>query len=200
MGLSADTNLASRIGQLDDYTFLTNSDSHSPWPHRIAREFNKIQLDDISYDSLCSAIINNQIVENILYIDSYKNIEDKYMLMITSNAYAKLVLASEYEKYRATVKATKISEDDKLILVTTVSKDNLDKNDLAVFTSDSYVLKFTLSNIPVVKKEAQGIKCIALNKTAKKSLVEIAVGPVAVIALGILLNILFMLGLFTPAA
>lgn len=64
LGLSADTNLASRIGQLDDYTFLTNSDSHSPWPHRIAREFNKIQLDDISYDSLCSAIINNQIVEN----------------------------------------------------------------------------------------------------------------------------------------
>ena len=40
----------------------------------------------------------------------------------------------------------------------------------------------------------------ALNKTAKKSLVEIAVGPVAVIALGILLNILFMLGLFTPVA
>ena len=40
----------------------------------------------------------------------------------------------------------------------------------------------------------------ALNKTAKKSLVEIAVGPVAVIALGILLNVLFVLGIFTPAA
>ena len=39
----------------------------------------------------------------------------------------------------------------------------------------------------------------ALNKTAKKSMVEIAVGPVAVIALGILLNILFVLGLYVPA-
>lgn len=40
----------------------------------------------------------------------------------------------------------------------------------------------------------------ALNKTAKKSLVEIAVGPVAVIILGILLNILFAIGLYTPIA
>ena len=64
LGLSADTNMASGIGQLDDYTFLTNSDSHSPWPHRIAREFNRIQLDDLSYDSLFSAIKNNQVIEN----------------------------------------------------------------------------------------------------------------------------------------
>lgn len=37
----------------------------------------------------------------------------------------------------------------------------------------------------------------ALNKTAKKQLVDIAVGPVAVIALGIVLNILVLLGLWS---
>lgn len=38
----------------------------------------------------------------------------------------------------------------------------------------------------------------ALNKTAKKQLVDIAVGPVAVILLGIILNILVIVGLWAP--
>ena len=64
LGLSADTYLADRIGQLNDYTFLTNSDSHSPWSHRIAREFNRICLDELSYDGVVSAIRNNMVIEN----------------------------------------------------------------------------------------------------------------------------------------
>ena len=32
--------------------FLTNSDAHSPWPHRLGREFNQIELEDISYTSI----------------------------------------------------------------------------------------------------------------------------------------------------
>ncbi|AZP04780.1 YhfT family protein [Jeotgalibaca ciconiae] len=39
-----------------------------------------------------------------------------------------------------------------------------------------------------------------LNKTANKPLVDMAVGPVAAIALGIIVNILYLLGLFVPAA
>lgn len=64
LGLSADTYLADRIAELNDYTFLTNSDSHSPWPHRIAREFNRICLDKLSYDGLVNAIKDNKIIEN----------------------------------------------------------------------------------------------------------------------------------------
>lgn len=37
-----------------------------------------------------------------------------------------------------------------------------------------------------------------LNRTAKKPLVDLAVGPVAAIALGIIVNILYLVGLFTP--
>lgn len=37
-----------------------------------------------------------------------------------------------------------------------------------------------------------------MNRTAKKPLVDMAVGPVAAIALGILVNILYVLGLFVP--
>ncbi|SEI79979.1 Protein of unknown function [Alkalibacterium gilvum] len=39
-----------------------------------------------------------------------------------------------------------------------------------------------------------------LNRTAKKPLVDMAVGPVAAIALGIIVNILFLLNLWAPAA
>lgn len=38
-----------------------------------------------------------------------------------------------------------------------------------------------------------------LNRTAKKPLVDMAVGPVAAIALGIIVNILYVLSLWTPA-
>ena len=37
-----------------------------------------------------------------------------------------------------------------------------------------------------------------LNRTAKKPLVDLAVGPIAAIALGIIVNILYLLGLFSP--
>lgn len=37
-----------------------------------------------------------------------------------------------------------------------------------------------------------------LNRTAKNPLVDLAVGPVAAIALGIIVNILYLIGLFTP--
>ena len=39
-----------------------------------------------------------------------------------------------------------------------------------------------------------------LNKTSKKPLVDMAVGPVATIAFGIILNILFILHLYVPVA
>lgn len=52
LGLSADTNMADRIEELQDIVFLTNSDAHSPWPHRLGREFNRLKLDDFSYTSL----------------------------------------------------------------------------------------------------------------------------------------------------
>jgi uncharacterized protein (TIGR00375 family) len=42
LGLSADTMMADRIAELSGYTFLTNSDAHSPG--KIAREYNILSL------------------------------------------------------------------------------------------------------------------------------------------------------------
>lgn len=47
LGLSADTYLADKISELEDKTFLTNSDAHSL--PKIAREYNIIKVEDISF-------------------------------------------------------------------------------------------------------------------------------------------------------
>ena len=64
LGLSADTFMADCISELKDFPFLTNSDAHSPWPHRLGREFNQIELADISYSSIKKAIAKRDIRAN----------------------------------------------------------------------------------------------------------------------------------------
>ncbi len=57
LGLSADTDYADRIAELERLTFLTNSDAHSPYPVRLAREFNRFEMNDITYAELRKAIL-----------------------------------------------------------------------------------------------------------------------------------------------
>ena len=64
LGLSADTDMADTVDELKDFPFLSNSDAHSPWPHRLGREFNEIELHDISYSSLKNAIKHKDIKAN----------------------------------------------------------------------------------------------------------------------------------------
>lgn len=64
LGLSADTDMADRIEELQDIPFLTNSDAHSPWPHRLGREFNEIEINRIDYPSLENALKDLKIKAN----------------------------------------------------------------------------------------------------------------------------------------
>ena len=56
LGLSADTFLADTISELERMTFVTNSDAHSL--PKIAREYNKIQVEDISFKEIVMALKN----------------------------------------------------------------------------------------------------------------------------------------------
>lgn len=64
LGLSADTDMADRIEELQEIPFLTNSDAHSPWPHRLGREFNEINVKDLSFPALARAIADKKITAN----------------------------------------------------------------------------------------------------------------------------------------
>ncbi len=54
LGLSADTYLADMISELEDKTFVTNSDAHSL--PKIAREYNKMLVNDISFKEVVKAL------------------------------------------------------------------------------------------------------------------------------------------------
>jgi len=68
LGLSADSNLADKIKELHNFTFLTNSDSHSPHPVRLAREFTRFEVKDATYDELKDAILRQKGNKPILNI------------------------------------------------------------------------------------------------------------------------------------
>lgn len=54
LGLSADTAMASRLSELDQFPFLTNSDAHSL--QKIAREYNKLYLQEPTFQELAMAL------------------------------------------------------------------------------------------------------------------------------------------------
>jgi uncharacterized protein (TIGR00375 family) len=56
LGLSADTQMADRISELSRLTFLSNSDSHSPWPERLGREFNRFDIPEPTFQEVRKAV------------------------------------------------------------------------------------------------------------------------------------------------
>ncbi len=56
LGLSADSDYADGIDELHELTFFSNSDSHSPYPIRLAREFNRLDITAITWDDIRSAV------------------------------------------------------------------------------------------------------------------------------------------------
>ena len=58
LGLSSDTELADTISELETRSFLTNSDAHSL--PKIAREYNKMLVNDISFKEVVKALKNEE--------------------------------------------------------------------------------------------------------------------------------------------
>jgi len=52
LGLSADSSYANKISELQDLVYLSNSDAHSPFPYRLAREFNTLDPNEVSFEGL----------------------------------------------------------------------------------------------------------------------------------------------------
>jgi len=77
LGLSADSDYADRISELHRLTFLTNSDAHSPLSNKLAREFNRMEVPDMSFDGLRKAILREEHYRVILNVGFYPQ-EGKY--------------------------------------------------------------------------------------------------------------------------
>ncbi len=58
LGLSADTDMADQIGELEPYTYVTNSDAHSLG--KLAREYQRMALKALNFQELRMALHNQQ--------------------------------------------------------------------------------------------------------------------------------------------
>ncbi|WP_297503628.1 TIGR00375 family protein [Thermococcus sp.] len=57
LGLSADSEMADRIRAHHGITYLSNSDAHSPMPHRLGREFNRFEIEETTFEEIRRAIL-----------------------------------------------------------------------------------------------------------------------------------------------
>jgi len=77
LGLSADTNMADRISELHNLTFTSNSDAHSPWPNKLGREFNVLEIAEISFEEVKKALNREQGRHCVLNV-KFNPLEGKY--------------------------------------------------------------------------------------------------------------------------
>jgi uncharacterized protein (TIGR00375 family) len=56
-GLSSDPPMNWRLSNLDRFTLLSNSDSHSFWPWRMGREANVFEFENVTYKEITQAIL-----------------------------------------------------------------------------------------------------------------------------------------------
>lgn len=88
LGLSADTSLADKMEQHHDLTFLSNSDCHSPWPHRLGREFNRFEVHKLNFEEIRKALLRKGDRGITLNVGLDPR-EGKYHCTACSNCYSK---------------------------------------------------------------------------------------------------------------
>lgn len=91
LGLSADSQMADRIKAHHRLTYLSNSDAHSPHPHRLGREFNRFEVQDATFEEVKKAVLKRGGRKIILNAGLDPRL-GKYHLTACSRCYAKYKL------------------------------------------------------------------------------------------------------------
>ena len=68
-GLSSDPAMNWRLSQLDRYTLISNSDSHSFWPWRIGREANVMEIPKLTYKNLINTLRTKEGFKYTIEVD-----------------------------------------------------------------------------------------------------------------------------------
>ncbi len=97
LGLSADSSYADRIKELKHIPFLSNSDSHSPYPIRLAREFNRLEVQELSWDEIKKAILFKG-GRKIVFNAGFPPEEGKYNRTACISCYTHYTLAEAKER------------------------------------------------------------------------------------------------------
>ncbi len=103
LGLSADTDYADKIKELHSRTFLSNSDAHSPRTNKLAREFNQLEVSELSFQDICRALKREGGRRPTLNVGFYPE-EGKYNRTACTSCYTQYTAKQKEElKSRCTV-------------------------------------------------------------------------------------------------
>ena len=98
--------------------------------------------------------------EQIVYVGCLAGIRQSKICFVTASGMVKLVDGSEFEVSKRTIAATKLAQEDKVIMV-----QNADQMEhLVLQTKEGYFLKFLKEEIPEKKKTALGVRAIRMSQ------------------------------------
>lgn len=97
--------------------------------------------------------------ENVVYITNQSELNLYRLVFVTAQGYVKMVSGGEFDVTRLTIQASKLEDDDRLVMVHAVT----DQNALVLRTKEGFFLKYALDEVPEQKKNARGVKGIKLS-------------------------------------
>ncbi len=100
--------------------------------------------------------------EEILFMTSFNAIQGQILLFATKMAMIKQVPAEEFVTNNRTVASTKLQDGDELVKVTIVGQET----ELVLQTTDDMFLRFSVDEIPELKKNSRGVRGMKLSEGA----------------------------------
>lgn len=99
--------------------------------------------------------------ESIVGIFTFSYICKQKLFFATRHGMVKLVDAAEFDVNRKTVLATKLEEEDRVVLVCPVKEE---ETEVMLYSHDGYFLRFAVEEVPKKKKGALGVRGIKLRE------------------------------------
>lgn len=100
----------------------------------------------------------NSTEEQVVGIGSMEELKERKLIFATKDSMLKIVDGSEFETSKRTVAATKLGEEDKVLLAEPIEG----SEQLVLQSQEGYFLRFPISEVPEKKKGAIGVRGMRL--------------------------------------
>lgn len=97
--------------------------------------------------------------ESVIYITNQSELNLYRLVFVTAQGYVKIVSGGEFDVTRLTIQATRLDEDDRLVMAGAIT----DQQNIVLRTQEGFFLKYSLEEIPEQKKTARGVRGIRLS-------------------------------------
>ena len=98
--------------------------------------------------------------ETIIYMTSQTELNLRQVIFVTEKSFVKIVSGGEFDVAKRTVAATKLNNGDKVVSVTTF----LEQRNIVLQSKEGYFLRFSIEEIPEMKKTAVGNRGMKLSE------------------------------------